>query len=94
MAIGLLTAKFKLWQKYSYAQFIADDVSLYYDHHTWCIRGFGKVSGLADLPRSMMLLLDSGSEISYLGKTWKFDEFGKLAVEIERIKLENVLETL
>jgi hypothetical protein len=42
----------------------------------------------------MRLLLDSGSEITYLDRTWKYDEFGKLAVEIEKVKLEKTLEAL
>jgi hypothetical protein len=42
----------------------------------------------------MRLLLDSGSEITYLDRTWKYEDFGKLATEIEMIKLEKALEAL
>ena len=94
MAGRLLTAKFPQGLKYYLARFVDDDVSLYYDRHIWWIRGFGVVAGSAGLPRSMRLLLDSGSEITYLDRTWKYDEFGKLAVEIEKVKLEKTLEAL
>lgn len=91
MAGRLLTAKFPDGLK---ARFSGDSVSLYYDRSTWWIRGFGAVVGSAYLPRTMRFLLDSGSEITYLDRTWKFEDFGKLAVEIEKIKIENVLEAL
>lgn len=91
MAGRLLTAKFPDGLKYSIARFSGDGISLYYDH-AWCIHGFGTVTGC--LPRTMRLLLDSGSEITYLDRTWKFEDFGKLAVEIERIKVEKALEAL
>lgn len=90
----LLTAKFPFGLKYARARFVDDGVSLYYDTSTWWIRGFGAVVGSADLPRIMRLLLNSGSEITYLDRTWKYDEFGKLAVEIEKVRLERALEAL
>ena len=88
----LLVLKF---MEYSYARFFDDRVSLYYDSRTWWISGFGAVTG-SDLRRQrpMVLPLDSSSEITYLGRTWKFGEFGKLAVEIENIRLEKALEAL
>lgn len=91
------------FMKYSFVQnpilstvwFFDDRVSLYYDSRTWWISGVGGVTG-SDLRhrRPMMLQLDSDSEITYLDRTWKYGEFGKLTVEIENIKLERALEAL
>lgn len=88
----LLVLKF---MEYSYARFFDDRVALYYDSRTWWISGFGVVTG-SDLRRQrpMVLPLDSSSKITYLGRTWEYGEFGKLAVEIENIRLEKALEAL
>lgn len=79
----------------SFARFFDDRVALYYDGRTWWISGFGAVTG-SDLRRQrpMVLPLDTGSEITYLDRTWEYDEFGKLAVEIEMSRLERALEEL
>ena len=62
----------------------------------WYVVGWGYVRESGDFSRirPLTLSLNSGSEISYDGKIWKYEDFGKLAMEIESIKVENTLEVL
>lgn len=79
-----------------YGEAVLDrDMRLGIGNGYWYVVGWGyvKESGFQAI-RPMTLSLDSGSEISYGQKTWKYEDFGKLAMEIESVKVENTLEAL
>lgn len=89
------TVKYSIGNDYGKA-FFDRDMRLGTDGRIWYVVGWGYVKESGDFSRirPLTLSLKSGSEISYNGKTWKYKDFGKLAMEIESIKVENTLEVL
>ena len=86
--------KYSIGNDYGEA-FFDRDMRLGTNGRAWYVVGWGyvKESGFQVI-RPMTISLDSGSEISYGQKTWKYGDFGKLAMEIESVKVENTLEAL
>lgn len=91
----LFAVKYSIGNDYGKA-FFDRDMRLGTNGRVWYVVGWGYVKESGDFSRirPLTLSLKSGSEISYDGKIWKYEDFGKLAMEIESIKVENTLEAL
>lgn len=60
----------------------------------WRITGFGNFENATFGNGRLYLCLDSKSEISNPYRTWKYEEFGRLAIEFENRYIEQELEKL
>lgn len=89
------TVKYPLGNDYGEAV-LDRDMKLGTNGRVWYVVGWGyaRESGNFSRIRPLTLSLNSGSEISYNGKIWKYEDFGKLAMEIESIKLMETLAAL
>lgn len=87
--------KYSIGNDYGKA-FFDRDMRLGTNGRVWYVVGWGYVKESGDFSRirPLTLSLNSGSEISYDGKIWKYEDFGKLTMEIESIKVEKTLEVL
>lgn len=87
--------KFPIGNEYGKAAFDRD-MRLCIGNRYWYVIGWGCLmgqSGFSEM-QPLTLTLDSYSEISYDGKLWKYRDFGKLAIEIENIKLTEIIAVL
>lgn len=89
------TVKYPIGKDYGEAV-LDRDMRLGTNGRAWYVVGWGYVRESGDFSRirPLTLNLNSGSEISYDGKIWKYEDFGKLAMEIESIKLTETLAAL